>query len=801
MISQAPKVLLIGFISSLLLLSQASFAQNVKKRAKPKQKQVTELPQVGKITALEVQGQKRLEKDAVLGKVSSQVGQQLDRDTVRTDILALFETGYFESVDVTFDKGVLKYIVQEKPVLAELTFEGNKELKAEELQEASGFKTFEIFNQGKLKESIDKMLKLYEDKGFYLVKIEPKITQAESSDRVTLNFTITENEKVRVKTIHFIGNQKLSDDYLKGRLATQEEGYFTAISGSGQFKQDAFERDTQILRFLYYNLGYVKARVDRPTVALTPDRLGLYITFRVDEGEQYKVGDVDFAGDLLFPTEKLKETAKIDDSEIFAYDQLQKDLSELQALYGDLGYAYANVIPRNKFNDKDKIVDLVFEFDKGNKVKFGRISVIGNTKTRDKVLRRELKIFEGELYHETKRRQSLENIQRLGFFEEVNFRTSTPLNDPDLMDVEIVVKERNTGQIQVGAGYSTATGLALQGSVQQTNFRGLGQNLGVSLQLSDQYSQYDVSFTEPYYNDTDWSVGGRVFRNETSGRLDYDENKTGAGVFASYPIAEFLRAGVNYTYSAARLKTVKDGNGATLTDEVLFPLDTASGDAGLVGVSIEYDSRNDRFRPSKGIFSRLAYSHSGLLGGNLNYYKASADYRFFRNLFWDVTWRNNLAYARIESTKDGKAAPFNELYVLGGPYTLRGYRFSTVGLRKFSQKLSDRFQLAPPTGSGLSKEEADIRANRVFGGEQQLLYQTELMFPLIREAEMYGVAFYDIGAADDELNSNKFFSDWGFGIRWFSPLGPLRFEWGFPIDRDRVYHEASVFEFSIGTPF
>lgn len=801
MISQAPKVLLFTLFSSLMLISSPTFAQNVKKRVKLKQKQSIEIPQIGKITALEVQGQKRLEKDAVLGKVTSQVGAPLDRETVRADILALFETGYFESVDVTFDQGVLKYIVQEKPVLAELTFEGNKELKAEELQEASGYKTFEIFNQGKLKESIDKMLKLYEDKGFYLVKIEPKITQAESSDRVSLSFTVTENEKVRVKTIHFIGNQKLSDDYLKGRLATQEEGYFTAISGSGQFKQDAFERDTQILRFLYYNLGYVKARVDRPTVALTPDRLGLYITFRVEEGEQYKVGDVDFAGDLLFSTEKLKETAKIDDSEIFAYDQLQKDLSELQALYGDLGYAYANVIPRNKFNDKDKIVDLVFEFDKGNKVKFGRISVIGNSKTRDKVLRRELKIFEGELYHETKRRQSLENIQRLGFFEEVNFRTSTPLNDPDLMDVEIVVKERNTGQIQVGAGYSTATGLALQGSVQQTNFRGLGQNLGVSLQLSDQYSQYDVSFTEPYYNDTDWSVGGRVFRNETSGRLDYDENKTGAGVFASYPIAEFLRAGVNYTYSAARLKSVKDGNGVVLTDDLLFPLDTASGDAGLVGVSLEYDSRNDRFRPNKGIFSRLAYSHSGLLGGNLNYYKASADYRFFKNLFWDVTWRNNFAYARIESTENGKAAPFNELYVLGGPYTLRGYRFSTVGLRKFSQKLADRFQLAPPAGSGLSASEANIRANRVFGGEQQLLYQTELMFPLIREAEMYGVAFYDMGAADDELNSDKFFSDWGFGIRWFSPLGPLRFEWGFPIDRDRVYHEASVFEFSIGTPF
>lgn len=780
-----------------LLVSPDVVAQSVKKNQKsaPKIIQKTNL-----VTSFEVQGQKRLEKDAILAKIVSQLNQPLDSEKVRQDILNLFATGYFESVDVNFDKGVLYYIVHEKPVLAELKFEGNKELKSDELQEASGYKTFEIFNQAKLKESIDKMLKLYEDKGFYLVRIEPVITTSDSGDRVNLSFTITENEKVRVKTIHFIGNHKLTDAYLKSRLATQEEGYFTAISGSGQFKQDAFERDTQILRFLYYNQGYVKAKVDRPTVGLTPDRLGLYITFRVEEGEQYKIGDVEFSGDLLFSNEKLKETTKIDDSEVFAYDVLQKDLNELQALYGDLGYAYANVIPRTRFNDEDKIADLVFEFDKGNKVKFGRITVVGNTKTRDKVLRRELRIYEGELYNETKRRQSLENIQRLGFFEEVNFRTSTPLNDPDLMDIEIVLKERNTGQIQIGAGYSTATGLALQGSVQQTNFRGLGQNLGVSLQLSDEYSQYDVSFTEPYYNDTDWSVGGRVFRNETSGRLDYDETKTGAGLFASYPIAEYLRAGVNYTYSAARLKNVVS-NGVVLTDEVLFPLDTASGDAGLLGFSIEYDTRNDRFRPSKGIYSRLAYSHSGLLGGNLNYYKASADYRFFKNLFWDVTWRNNLAYARIENTIGGEKAPFNELYVLGGPYTLRGYRFSTVGRRQFSQKLSTRFQQPPPTGSGLSQDRADILANRVYGGEQQLMYQTEVMFPLIREAEMYGVTFYDIGTAEDELNADNFFSDWGFGIRWFSPLGPLRFEWGFPIDRERVYHEASVFEFSIGTPF
>ncbi len=813
--SKLPSIVLI--LGIMLGWSPYSLAQDVKLR--PAQKKLVPKPRgtskntqkssrsngsrrsgilaTGEVREIQVKGQKRLEKDAVLNRISHPTGRPLDRDKVREDILSLYDAGFFETVDVTFEKGVLTYNVVEKPVLADITFTGNKELKEDELRQASGFKTFEIFNRAKLKDALDKMLKLYEDKGYYLAKIEPTITKIDDGDRVNLSFAVDEGEKVKVKKIHFIGNQKLSDAYLKGRMMTKEEGFFTALSNSGQFKQDAFERDTQILRFIYYNQGYVKAKVDRPQVSLTPDRLGIYITIRVEEGEQYKVGSVEFAGDLLFSTEKLLETAEIDNNEIFAYDVLQKDLGSLQALYGDLGYAYANVIPRTRFNDQDRIVDLVFEFDKGNKVRFGRFTTVGNTKTRDKVIRRELKIKEGELYNETRRRQSLENIQRLGFFEEVNFKTSTPVGQPDVMDVEISVKERNTGQIQIGAGYSTSSGFALQGSVQQTNFRGLGQNLGVSLQLSDEYSQYDLSFTEPYYNDTDWAVGGRVFQTDTSGRLDYDENKTGASVFANHPVGEYLRAGMSYTFSKAKLKEVHDSDGDLLTDPDLFPLNTANGEAGLVGVFLEYDTRNDRWRPSKGIYSRVSYSHSGLLGGNLDYYRAGADYRFFKSLFWDVVWRNSLSYARIGPTESGEQPPFNELYVLGGPYSLRGYRYATVGRRKQSKLLENRYQ----TEQGLSPEDARIKAFRVYGGEQQVLYQTELMFPLIREADMYGVAFYDVGMAEDELIADKLYSDWGFGIRWFSPLGPLRFEWGFPIKRDRVYHEPSVFEFSIGTPF
>jgi outer membrane protein insertion porin family len=537
----------------------------------------------------------------------------------------------------------------------------------------------------------------------------------------------------------------------------------------------------------------IKAKIDRPQVTVTPDKKGIYITINIDEGEAYDVGEIEFSGDVLFSRQELLDTMKLDENKIFAYDVLQRDLGDLQAKYGDLGYAFANVNPQWKIKESEKKVDVVFDFDKGSKVYFGRIQVISNTKTRDKVVRREMKIKEGELYNETRRRQSLENIQRLGFFEEVNFKTSTPPDKLDILNIDVTVKERNTGQIQLGAGYGSAQGFTLQGSVQQTNFMGRGQNLGVSLNLSKDYSVYDFTFTEPYFQDSLWSLGFRVFQSENSGRVDYNEKRTGGSIFFGHPLSDYLRVNGSYTYTAARLFDVYS-NGVLLTDHQLYPLETAEGDSGLLGVSIDYDTRNDRFRPTKGIHARAGYSLTGPFGGNLKYYKANSEFRFFKTLFWEVVFRNSLSYARIESMDKDKTPPFNELYLLGGPYSLRGYRYGRVGKQVTSTRLRDQL-----IARGITTD-LEERSKSYYGGAQQLMYQGELLFPLIREAQMYGVAFYDVGQAEDIIVDNRFFADTGFGIRWFSPIGPLRFEWGFPLNREYL-HEAVVFEFSIGTPF
>ncbi|MFN7729378.1 MAG: outer membrane protein assembly factor BamA [Bdellovibrio sp.] len=756
------------------------------------------------VSQITVEGNRKIEKDAVLARLKTQVNGPYTDAQVKEDILSLFKSGFFYDVQVYRDvvgaQVGVTYKVLEKPSVAEIVFEGNSEIKTEELQEASGLKAYEILDMGKIRDAIEKLQKLYEDKGFFLAKIEPKVEDVIKGETVKLMMNVQENDKVKVKKITFLGNRRMKDGQLKGRMLTGEGGYFSFLSGSGAYKQDAFDRDMQILRFLYFNEGYVQVKIDRPQVYVTPDRKNIYITIRVEEGEQFDVGDIDFAGDLLFGRDELASAIEINKRQVFSYEVLQKDLSELQAKYGDLGYAYANVIPRTRINEKERKVDITFEFDKGNKVYYGQFNIVGNSKTRDKVVRRELKIKEGELYHETSRRKSVENIQRLGFFDEVTFKTSAPPDQPDVMNIDIVVKERNTGSIQLGAGYGSATGFQLQGQVNQSNFLGKGQRLGAGLNISRDISTYNFNFTEPHVNDTDWSAGFDVFESYAN-RYDYTESKRGASVRLGHPIDEDLFASVRYKYEKTALDRLyeEDANGVRtlITDPVLYPLDTASGDTSSITGIIEYDKRNDRFSPSKGAFASASLEYAGL-GGNLKYSKGNTTLRYFKKLFWEVVWRNNLSYSVISAHQPGVEPPFNELFLLGGPYSLRGYRFFRIGKSVFSDFTFNRLKNPP-----YSRTDEDARrlANKPFGGKQQLLYQTEFEFPLIAEAGIKGVTFFDVGQAEDQISADSFYSNVGFGFRWFSPIGPLRFEWGFPLRPSDASPDTVVFEFSIGAPF
>lgn len=754
-----------------------------------------------KVSAIEVIGQKKIEKEAVLARITTKVGDEFSEKAVADDIRALYKMGFFIQIEVSKDAqsgGVsLEYKVVEKPTIAEIVFEGNNEIKSEDLEAQIPIKPFEILNYAKVQEAVEKLEKHYEEKGFYLVKIDPKVEAITTDETVKLKFTITENDKVKVKKITFLGNEKLKDSYLKDRLMTSEAGFFSGMSSSGSFKQEAFERDMTILKFKYWNLGYLQVKIDRPLVTVTPDKKSIYITYHIEEGEQYSVGDVDFAGDLVFEKSELLETVKIKDNGIFSVEIMQKDILDLQAKYGDLGYAFANVIPRYSFDEKEKKVNLVFEFEKGNKVYFGQINVVNNSKTRDKVVRRELKIREGELYNETRKRQSQEAIQRLGFFEEVNFKQIPAPENPDLYKIDIVIKERNTGQLQLTAGYGNVQGLSLGGSIQQNNFRGLGETLGARIDATKNRQDYSISLTEPYFNDTKWSAGFDVFYIENKERINYDNRRTGSSLRFGHPVlGEDIRAYLRYKIEKQDLFANQ------YTDPLLFPLDTARGVTSSVTGTLEYDTRNDRFSPSNGILADLSYEYAGL-GGEIKYQELSTHLRYFKNVFWDVVWRNNLSYSQLSALGDNEV-PFTQRYQMGGAYSLRGFGSGTVGRRLFSQYRYN--QIGTNDGNpfyipGITNDERLLRSNLIFGGTQQAIFQSELQYPLIKEAGLNGVFFYDIGQAEDRIVDTNFLSNFGLGFRWQSPLGLLRFEWGWPLTKDDLNRDAVNFEFSIGPPF
>ncbi|MCB0348496.1 MAG: outer membrane protein assembly factor BamA [Bdellovibrionales bacterium] len=744
-------------------------ATAAKKKAVSQQKLVSEI---------QITGNKNIETDTIKGNIITQVGSAYSQDSVREDILKLFQMGYFYNIEVDKkskgDGWLLTYKVTEKPPITEIFFDGNSDVSEDDLREAIGLKTYTILSQGKIQSAIDKMLKVYEEKGFFLAKIkfELKFTD-QKQETYALHFLIEENDKVMVKKIRIVGSKNIGEATLKGRLQTQEGGFFSFLGSSGSFKQENLERDAQIILHSYYSEGYVNAKVDPALIYVTPDKKSIYITFHVEEGLQYDVGQIDFSGDILFPEEELREAIQSDDRKVFSVLVMQNDISSLQAKYGDLGYAFANIIPRTQIIEEERKVNITFDFDKGEKVYFGKFTVVGNDKTRDKVVRRELKITEGELYNETRKRESLANIKRLGYFDEVNFKTSTPANQPTILDIEIQVKEKNTGSIQVGAGYSSYQGFVLNGQINQANLFGYGQKLGLNVNYSDKEKTVSLNFTEPYLNDSKWSLGFEIYVQDEE-RTDFEQEKTGAAIRIGHPITDYLSGFLRYRLDDTDLK-LDDENG----DPDLFPVDTVNGITSSVTATLEYDKRDDRLTPTDGAYASASYEYAGL-GGDKYFSKTNLNFRYYHKVFWELVWRNNIAYRFLDSI-NGKDLPFSELFLLGGAYNMRGFRNFSVGRKKYS----------------VAKGE-----DRPFGGEKAFYYNLEFEFPLIPEASIRGVVFYDIGNAQDEIDFNDLRSNYGFGFRWLTPFGPLRFEWGFPVDRNEDLGEAPYnFEFSIGSPF
>lgn len=757
------------FVAMLMVMSPVtSFAQSTIQDLGPRRN-------FFKIDGIEVRGLKKVEKEAVLEKISARKGMRLDNYLLKRDLEKIYGMKFFESVEAHQEKkgrrDILVFKVKEKPIITKITYRGNDELSEDDFKDKVKTKAYAILDVSTIQSDVIALQKLYEEKGFYLASVHYSINQL-NEENVELVYEIKEYDKVRVKKVSFLGNKAFSDSQLKDIMETREESYFSWMSGAGNFKEFNFQTDIERLKYFYKTKGYLQINVGTPEITVSEDKKWVFITIKVQEGPQFSVNDVRFVGEVLFPEGDLKEKIKLKSGDTYSEELLRQDIQLLTEMYQDEGYAFANVLRTLEVVPGENRVDVEFSFEKGKIAYFGKITVKGNTKTRDKVVRRELKIREGVRFSGTALRESKENVNRLGFFEpgSVVFTTVTPPGKDDVLDVEISVKERNTGQISLGAGYSTATGGFLQASIAQNNFRGLGQNLSFSLSLADTNQTFNLGFTEPYFLDTKWTTGFDIFvvSNTTSDSFSY--KRKGFDIRVGYPIFDYTRLFVTYKLEDTKLSAVDD---PTIEEDV------ENGIASSVRTTLLRDKRNNTFEPTAGYYLSVSTEYAGL-GFDKKWWLNEFDGRHYWNLVGDLVFRSRLYAAKLERV-GGQKIPRTEKLTLGGARNMRGYDYEAIGPKR--------------TVTNSSGQLETFNSGSLFA-----TYTTfEFEHPLAREAGLKWVVFFDAGDAAkvDDLDLKL---DYGFGFRWFSPIGVLRFEFGYPINPSGK-DAGSQFHFDIGQLF
>jgi outer membrane protein insertion porin family len=565
------------------------------------------------------------------------------------------------------------------------------------------------------------------------------------------------------------------------------------MTSGGTYREQAFERDLAVLAYFYGNEGYINAKFAKPRVSLSQDRRYIDVFIDVEEGLRYELGRVRFSGDNLFSEESLAETFKMKESDVFSTGKLQEEIMRLTDKYGDEGYAFANVIPRPLMQEGKSVVDLQIDIERGEKVYWGKIIVSGNTKTHDKVIRRELPFAEGELYNATKRKRGVEKVRRLGFFgNEVSFTTSTPSGKNEVIDLEIKVSEKPTGSLNLTAGYGGgAGGFIMRGQVSQSNLFGRGQFLAATLTYEKTSKQFDLQFTDPKAFDTEWLMGGDVYYQVSNVgglnvRRTYDQELAGAALRLGRELSEDVMLFGTYKISQSQIHNP--------ISEDLFQDPGSENDRNSVvsslGANLSYDTRNNRLDPFDGEYASLSGEFAGLGGRVFQKYALNA--RLYRRPIWKFTFRSNLELGLLTNVLNDDNVPLTERYVMGY-YSLRGYPISSVG---------PSIRVTPTRDD--VPEALRTPFDYVVGGTKKLLFTQEVEFPLIPEADIRGVLFFDAGNTWDDLSQRRpaILADYGWGFRWYSPLGPLRIEFGYPLSTIPSKTERTPeFIFAIQPPF
>jgi outer membrane protein insertion porin family len=733
------------------------------------------------ISTIRVNGTERLESGTVLSYLPLRVGQQATTQDINAAVKALFATGLFEDAKIRMQGAELLVAVKENPAVNKVTFEGNSEVKTEDLEKEIQIKSRQVYTLPRLQRDVQRLQEIYRRSGRFAAIIEPKLVR-QPQNRVDVIFEISEGERTGINSIHFIGNDNISDSTLRGIIATRESAWWRLLATADFYDPDRINFDRDLLRKFYLNEGYVDFRVVAANAELAPDQQGFFLTYTLDEGQRYKFGAIKLVSDVKGLDASLyNDQLLVSEGDWYSAEKIEQTVSKLTAAMDRLQFAFAEIVPEIERNKDNQTVAITFRIREGQRLFVSRIELQGNTRTHDKVIRREIAFAEGDAFNRARLERSEQRLRDLGYFEDAKI---TPVEgpQPDQTILQASVKEKATGELSFGAGYSTTDGPLGDFSIREKNFMGKGQDVRFGATLSGRTQQYDISFTEPYFLDRDLAAGVDLFRTTTDNQdsSSFDETNTGFALRLGFPLSEQLRQRLTYTFQNTNISSVPADASRFIREQ------EGVANTSMVGNELSYDTRDSRLNPTSGYVLRLNNDLAGL-GGNV---------RFFRNRL-KATQFVSIAEGWVISLEGegghmfgiGQKVRIADRFFLGGD-SLRGFKFAGVGPRDLT----------------IGGKEDALGGNRFVRGSAELTLPSGL-------PEEVGIklhVFSDVGTLggaqlspqpNEDLRTDDYLRvSTGVGATWQSPFGPIRLDLARAL-RKQSYDQTETFRFSFGARF
>lgn len=735
---------------------------------------------------IEIIGLERLDENLILELIDHKNIKNFSPSFIENALQKIYESDFFAEVKISRRNKFLVIEVKENPLISEIKFVGNDKIDDEALASEISLKKRSIFTKAKLQNDLKRINELYIKSGRFLAKIEPKIIQKEQN-RLEVIFDISEGKKAKIAKIYFLGNQEFSDSDLQDEISTKKSRWWKFLSSSDSFDSDRIEFDKEMLRRFYSSNGFADFAVVSSSSQISAKKDQFYITFLLEEGIKYNFGKINIINEIdKFDSSILNKKILIKEGKIYDATLIEKTVDEFVETMSEASFAFGDVQPIMRRNRELKTIDIDFVIAQTPRVYINQIRINGNSRTLDEVIRREMRLREGDPFNLTKINRSKQRIENLNFFEKVEFRTKR-LEESDKVDIEIEVKEKKTGELTLGVGYSTFDRITGNAGIRENNLFGSGQEVGINLQKSYWRQNAEIGYTKPYFMGTNLAAGIDLYKYDQVARnvMIFDQNSMGSVLRANYSITEFLNHQLRYALSDVKIGNVSSLNTIDPTGVRGNFLSSA------IGQGFFYDKRNNRLNPIRGYFLSFNQEFSGI-GGNVKYFKNEGSGAFYLPIYKnDFIFKLAARGGLIDGVGQGIRSNFG--YFLGGN-DFRGFDFNGLGPRT-------------------KNADGSAKGGLPVGGKIYYVGTAEMRFPLglPKELGIYGALFSENGlvkSVDKEVqgarygiaDSSLIRSSYGLSLVWSSPMGPIRLDFS-KIARKEKYDRTQTFRFSFGTSF